>query len=73
MATNSSILVWRIPWTEEPDRLYSPWGCKDLDTTEQPTLLHKARIVVLDLGDRNFLRQKRKWGEKLFIRPLWLH
>jgi len=21
MTTNSSILVWRIPWTEEPDRL----------------------------------------------------
>ena len=23
MATRSSILVWRIPWTEEPDRLQS--------------------------------------------------
>ena len=23
MATHSSILVWRIPWTEEPDRLQS--------------------------------------------------
>ena len=30
MATLSSILVWRIPWTEEP----SPWGCKELDTTD---------------------------------------
>ena len=28
MATHSSILVWRIPWTEEPERVYSPWGCK---------------------------------------------
>ena len=26
MATHSSILVWRIPWMEEPVRLYSPWG-----------------------------------------------
>ena len=34
MATNSSILAWRIPWTEEPGRLYSPWGCKESDTTE---------------------------------------
>ena len=25
MATHSSILIWRIPWTEEPDS-YSPWG-----------------------------------------------
>ena len=27
-ATHSSILAWRI----------SPWGCKELDTTEQPAL-----------------------------------
>ena len=27
-ATHSSILAWRILWTEEPGRLYSPWGCK---------------------------------------------
>ena len=26
--THSSIVVWRIPWTEEPGRLYSPWSCK---------------------------------------------
>ena len=26
MATCSNILAWRIPWTEEPDGLYSPWG-----------------------------------------------
>ena len=26
MATHSSILTWRIPWTEESGRLYSPWG-----------------------------------------------
>ena len=34
MATHSSILAWRIPWTEEPGRAYSPWGHKELDTTE---------------------------------------
>ena len=28
MATHSSILAWRIPWTEEPV------GHKELDTTE---------------------------------------
>ena len=37
MATHSSIPAWRIPWTEEPGSLYSPWGHKELDTTE---LLH---------------------------------
>ena len=34
MATHSSILAWKIPGTEEPDRLYSPWGRKESDTTE---------------------------------------
>ena len=28
MATHSSILAWRIPWTEEPGG-YSPWGRKE--------------------------------------------
>ena len=32
MATHSSILAWRIPWTEEPGRL--PFmGLQKLDTT----------------------------------------
>ena len=26
-ATHSSVLVWEIPWTEEPGG-YSPWGLK---------------------------------------------
>ena len=30
MATHSSILAWKISWTEEPGR----WGCKVSDTTE---------------------------------------
>ena len=34
MATHSSILAWRIPWTEEPSGLYSPWDQKELDMTE---------------------------------------
>ena len=25
-ATHSSVLAWRIPWTEEPG--YSSWGCR---------------------------------------------
>ena len=33
MATHSSILVWRIPWTEEPSRLQF-MGSKELDVTE---------------------------------------
>ena len=33
MATHSSILAWRIPWSEEPGR-----GSKELDTTERLSL-----------------------------------
>jgi len=36
MATCSSILAWRIPWTEELVG-YGPWGLKESDTTEQLT------------------------------------
>ena len=32
MATHSSILAWRIPWTEEPGRLLS-MGSQESDTT----------------------------------------
>ena len=28
MATHSTILAWRIPWTEEPGS-YKPWGHKE--------------------------------------------
>ena len=35
VATHPSILAWRIPWREEPGRLYSPWGRKESDTTER--------------------------------------
>ena len=34
MATHSSILAWKIPWTEETGRLWSI-GHKESDTTEQ--------------------------------------
>ena len=33
VANHSSVLAWKIPWTEEPGS-YSSWGCKELDTTE---------------------------------------
>ena len=33
MATHSSILAWRIPWTEEPGRLQS-MGLQESNVTE---------------------------------------
>ena len=37
MAIHSTILAWRIPWTEEPGGLQS-MGHKELDMTEQLTV-----------------------------------
>ena len=34
MTAHSSILVWRIPWTEEPGGL-QPMGSQESDMTEQ--------------------------------------
>ena len=34
MATHSSTIAWKIPWTEEPGRLQS-MGSLESDTTEQ--------------------------------------
>ena len=45
MDTHSSILQygWRIPYTEEPRGLHSPWSCRESDITEWLTLslIHK--------------------------------
>ena len=39
MATHSSILAWKISWTQEPGGLCSPWGGEESGTTEQLTLI----------------------------------
>ena len=48
MATHSSILAWRISWTEEPDRLQSMKSQRVRHTTEQLTL-HIAVKKILNL------------------------
>ena len=45
MAIHSSILAWRIPWTEEPG--YSPWGHKESDTTERLIHTHTHTLASL--------------------------
>ena len=49
MATHSSILAWRIPWIEEPGGLYSPWGRKELDTTERLSTIWGHYSIFLEL------------------------
>ena len=51
LATHSSILAWKIPWSEEPVG-YSPWGCKESDATERLHFLsfccekHQPSVLV---------------------------
>ena len=40
MATPSSILAWRIPWTEEAG------GCKESDTTEATEHMCSRRLFI---------------------------
>ena len=51
MAAHSSILPWKIPRTEEPGRLYSPWGCKrvrhDLVTKLPSTTTQKTLSILV--------------------------
>ena len=55
MAAHSKILAWRIPWTEEPDRLQSPRPQRvghNLGTKQQQqklTLSCTLRAPYLDL------------------------
>ena len=44
VSTYSSILAWRIPWTEEPGSLQSMGGTKESDTTEQVT--HRLPVLL---------------------------
>ena len=50
MATHSSILAWRIPWTEKPGRLWS-MGLQESDTTEWVN--HYQRKIIEKV--QNFL------------------
>ena len=44
MAAHYSILAWKIPWTEEPGGLYSPWGLIESDTID--TYIQKPALYV---------------------------
>ena len=48
MATHSSNLAWRVPWTEDSDGLQS-MGCEESDTTER---LH-FHFSLLCIGEGN--------------------
>ena len=45
MATHSSTLAQKIPWTEEAGAGYCPWGHKDSDATER---FHFTMYTIAD-------------------------
>ena len=45
MATHSNILAWRNPHGQRSLESYSPWGRKELDTTEQLRTAQVALVV----------------------------
>ena len=48
MAIHSSILAWRIPWTEESGRLQS-MGSQELDTTEPTASVFLDESITTEL------------------------
>ena len=62
MATHSNVLVWRIPWTEEPGRLQFI-GCKELDMTEQ--LSHTLGNFLVAQRVKNLPAIQETWGRSL--------
>ena len=45
IATHSSILAWRIPCRKKPNG-YSPWSCKESDTTENTSTHMCTRVLI---------------------------
>ena len=59
MATHSSVLAWRIPWTEEPGGLQS-MGSQESDTTKQ----QNQPLAEADLGG-NAIQIHKEQKEKI--------
>ena len=82
MAAHSSILAWRIPWTEEPGRLRSMvW--QELDMTEQLNHCHRLSKLSLKRVERVALchltsQQRSKnsnpvlLNPKFYLLPIWV-
>ena len=64
MATHSSILAWRIPWTEELGGLQST-GRKELDTTER---LHFHFTSLRYTDDTTLMAETKEELQSLLMR-----
>ena len=72
MATHSTILTWRIPWTEEPCRL-QPTGLQELSTTDswcgQLLVVNKTTTTNTQYNEISLSMNKRGRGE---ITETWM-
>ena len=59
MATNSSILAWKIPWTEEPGRLQSMGSQR----VGHDWAISLCSLGKKDPGDKIFFREKKQVAE----------
>ena len=57
MATHSSILAWRIPWTQEPDRLQSTGPQR----VEYDTEIRLIIFFAAKDGEALYSQQKQDW------------
>ena len=51
MATHSNILAWRIPWGEEPGRLWSI-ASQELDMTEVTLCISIGSLIVANIPSK---------------------
>ena len=58
MTTHSSILTWRIPWTEIRAG-YSPWSCRESNMTEQLSPAQLSLLKHLTLENRTCSPRKK--------------
>ena len=69
IATHFSVLVWRISWTEEPDR-HSLWGCKESYVTEWLTLPLRVKLLSIETNTRRKNTQNIEWLTRIV--RLWV-
>ena len=60
-----SCLENSIPWAEEPGRLHSPWGCKELQTMKRLSRVSMTWDFIISLEKRSL------FSSSLSLLPYW--
>ena len=60
MTTHSSILAWKIPWTEEPGGLQAMGVTKELDTTWQLNNNNRLTNNITQITAVSISKQKQE-------------